>query len=100
MFTIIYGRREYAKKHLGQAVHPNASLDLENFYPAMMHKATRATETIARRNGRVADALKQQNEKQWFLEVQKVARKVCLNSYYIIFDEHGVLAFYEKVEKN
>ena len=99
MFTIIYGRREYAKKHLGHTGHPNASqLDLENFYPAMMHQATRATETIARRIGQVADALKQ-NKKQWFLEVQKVARKVCLNSYDVTFDENGVLAFYEKAEK-
>ena len=70
---IIYGRREYAKKHLGQTGHPSASqLDLANFYPAMMHQATRATETIVRRIGQVADALKQ-NKKQWFLEVQKVA---------------------------
>ena len=99
MFTIIYGRREYAKKHLGHTGHHNASqLDLENFYPAMMHQATRATETIARRIGQVADALKQ-NKKQWFLEVQKVARKVCLNSYDVTFDENGVLAFYEKAEK-
>ena len=99
MFTIIYGRREYAKKHLVHTGHPNASqLDLENFYPAMMHQATRATETIARRIGQVADALKQ-NKKQWFLEVQKVARKVCLNSYDVTFDENGVLAFYEKAEK-
>ena len=99
MFTIISGRREYAKKHIGQTGHPNASqLDLENFYPAMMHQATRATETIARRIGQVADALKQ-NKKQWFLEVQKVARKVCLNSYDVTFDENGVLAFYEKAEE-
>ena len=57
MFNIIYDRREYAKKHLGQTGHPNASQrDLENFYPAMMHQATRATETIARRIGQVADA--------------------------------------------
>ena len=99
MFTIIYGRREYAKKHLGQNGHPNASqLDLENFYPAMMHQATRATETIARRIGQVADALKQ-NRKQWFLEVQKVSRKVCLSSYDVTFDENGVLAFFEKAEE-
>ena len=64
MFHIIYGRREYAKKHLGQTGHPNASqLDLANFYPAMMHQATRATETIVRRIGQAADALKQ-NKKQ------------------------------------
>ena len=99
MFSIIYGRREYAKKHLGQIGHPNASqLDLENFYPAMMHQATRATETIARRIGQVADALKQ-NRKQWFLEVQKVARKVCLSSYDVTFDENGVLAFFETAEE-
>lgn len=99
MFHIIYGRREYAKKHLGQTGHPNASqLDLANFYPAMMHQATRATETIVRRIGQVADALKQ-NKKQWFLEVQKVARKVCLSSYDVTFDENGVLAFYEKAEE-
>ena len=99
---IIYGRREYAKKHLGQTGHPNASqLDLANFYPAMMHQATRATETIVRRIGQVADALKQQQKqkKQWFLEVQKVARKVCLSSYDVTFDENGVLAFYEKAEE-
>ena len=66
---IIYGRWEYAKKHLGQTGHPNVSqLDLANFYPAMMHQATRATETIVQRIGQVADALKQ-NKKQWFLEV-------------------------------
>lgn len=47
MFNILYRRREYAKKHLGHTGHPNASqLDLANFYPAMMHQATRATETI------------------------------------------------------
>jgi len=98
VFTIIYGRREYAKKHLGQTGHPNASqLDLENFYPAMMHQATRATETIAGRIGQVADAL-QQNRKRWFLEV-KFARKVCLNSYDVTFDENGVLVFFEKVEE-
>ena len=99
MFTIISGRREYAKKYIGQTGHPNASqLDLENFYSAMMHQATKATETITRRIGQVADALKQ-NKKQWFLEVQKVARKVCLNSYDVTFDENGVLAFYEKAEE-
>lgn len=99
MFTIIYGRREYAKKHLGHTGHANASqLDLENFYPAMMHQATRATETIVRRIGQVADALKQ-NKKPWFLEVQRVARKVCLNSYDVTFDENGVSAFYEKAEE-
>ena len=64
----------------------------------MMHQATRATETIVRRIGQVADALKQ-NKKQWFLEVQKVARKVCLKSYDVTFDENGVLAFYEKAEE-
>lgn len=42
----------------------------------MMHQATRATETIERRIGQVADSLKQ-NKKQWFLEVKKVAQKVC-----------------------
>ena len=63
----------------------------------MMHQATRATETIARRIGQVADALKQ-NKRQWFVEVQKVARKVCLNSFDVTFDENGVLAFYEKAE--
>ena len=99
MFYIIYDRREYAKKHLGQTGRPNASqLDLANFYPAMMHQATRATETIVQRIGQVADALKQ-NKKQWFLEVQKVARKVCLSSYDVTFDENGVLAFYEKAEE-
>lgn len=77
MFNILYRRREYAKKHLGHTGHPNASqLDLANFYPAMMHQATRATETIERRIGQVADSLKQ-NKKQWFLEVKKVAQKVC-----------------------
>ncbi|KAK2562757.1 hypothetical protein P5673_014476 [Acropora cervicornis] len=80
--------REYAKKHLGQTVHPNVShLDLENFYPAMMHQATRATETIARRIGQVADALKQ------------ITRKVCFTSYDVTFDERGVLAFYDKAEE-
>jgi len=65
MFTIIYGRREYAKKHLGQTGHPNASqLDLANFYPAMMHQATRATETVVRRIGQVADALRQNLKKK------------------------------------
>ena len=64
----------------------------------MMHQATRATETIVRGIGQVADALKQ-NKKQWFLEVQKVARKVCLGSYDVTFDENGVLAFYEKAEE-
>ena len=64
----------------------------------MMHQATRATETIARRIGQVADALKQ-NKRQWFVEVQKVARKVCLNSFDVTFDENGVLAFYEKAEE-
>lgn len=54
MLNILYGRREYAKKHLGHTGHPNASqLDLANFYPAMMHQATRATETIVRRIGQV-----------------------------------------------
>ena len=77
MFNILYRRREYAKKHLGHTGHPNASqLDLANFYPAMMHQATRATETIERRIDQVADSLKQ-NKKQWFLEVKKVAQKVC-----------------------
>ena len=65
MFTIIYGRREYAKKHLGQTGHPNASqLDLANFYPAMMHQATRATETVVWRIGQVADALRQNLKKK------------------------------------
>ena len=64
----------------------------------MMHQAKRATETIVRRIGQVADALKQ-NKKQWFLEVQKVARKVCLSGYDVTFDENGVLAFYEKAEE-
>jgi len=64
----------------------------------MMHQATRATETIVRRIGQVAHALKQ-SKKQWFLELQKVARKVCLSSYDVTFDENGVLAFYEKVEE-
>lgn len=60
MFNIIYGRREYAKKHLGQTGHPNASqLDLANLYPAIMHQATRGTETIVQRIGQVGDALKQ-----------------------------------------
>lgn len=99
MFTIINGRREYAKKHLGQTGHPNASeLDLANFYPAMTHQATRATETIVRRIGQVADALKQ-NKKQWFLQVHKVAGKVCLSSYDVTFDKNGVSAFYEKAEE-
>lgn len=98
MLNIIYGRREYAKKHLGQTGHPNASqLGLVNFYPAMMHQATRATETIVRRIGQVAEALKQ-NKKEWFIEVQKFAQKVCLSSYEVTFDENGVLAFYEKAE--
>lgn len=34
-------------------------LNLANFYPAMMHQATRATETVVQRIGQVADALKQ-----------------------------------------
>lgn len=38
-------------------------------------------------------------KKKWFLEVQKVARKVFLNSCNVTFDENGVLAFYEKAEK-
>ena len=98
-FYIIHGGREYAKKQLGQTGHPNASqLDLANFYPAMMHQAARATKTFVRRIGQVADALKQ-NKKQWFLKVQKVARKVCLSSYGVTFDENGVLAFYEKAEE-
>ena len=70
-------------------------LDQENVYPAMMHQATRATETIARRIGQVADALKQ-SKKQWFSELQKVAWKVCFTSYDVTFDERGVLVFYEK----
>lgn len=77
MFTIIYGRREYAKKHLGQTGHPNASqLDLANFYPAMMHQATRATETIVRRIGQVADALRQ-NKKMVFRSTES-----CLKSLF------------------
>lgn len=64
----------------------------------MMHQATRGTETIVRRIGQVADAL-EQNKKQWFLEVEKVAQKVCLSSYDVTFDENGVLAFYEKAEE-
>ena len=64
----------------------------------MMHLATRATETIARIIGQVADALKQ-SKKQWFSELQKVARKVCFTSYDVTFDERGVLAFYEKPEE-
>ena len=40
-------------------------LNLANLYPAMMHQATRATETFVQRIGQVADALKQ-NKKQWF----------------------------------
>ena len=64
MFNIIYGRREYAKKHLGQTGHPNASqLDLGNFYQAI-----RATETIVRRIGQVADALKQNKKYRKLLE--------------------------------
>jgi len=63
-----------------------------------MHQATRATETIERRIGQVPDAL-EQNTKQWFLEVQKVTRKVFLCSYDATFDENGVLAFYEKAEE-
>ena len=46
-FYIIHGGREYTKKQL----------DLANFYPAMMHQAARATKTIVRRIGQVADAL-------------------------------------------
>ena len=46
----------------------------------------------------MADALKQ-NKKQWFLEVQKVAGKVCLSSYDVTFDENGILALYEKAEE-
>lgn len=99
ILPLFSGRREYAKKHLGQTGYPNVShLDLENFYPAMMHIATRATETIARRIGQVADALKK-SKKQWFSELQKVARKVCFTSYDVTFDERGVLAFYEKAEE-
>ena len=64
----------------------------------MMHQATRGTETIVRRIGQVADAL-EQNKKQWFLEGEKVAQKVCLSSYDVTFDENGVLAFYEKAEE-
>jgi len=73
-----------ARKHLGKTGHPNAfQHDLANFYPVMMHQATRATETIVWRIAQVADALTQ-NKKQWFLEVQKVARKVCLSSYDVV----------------
>lgn len=64
----------------------------------MMQQATRPTETIERRIGQVADSLKQ-NKKQWFLEVKKVAQKVCWSSYDVTFDENGVLAFYEKAEE-
>ena len=64
----------------------------------MLHQASRATETIARRIGQVADAL-QLSKKQWFLQLQKVARKVCLESYDVTFDESGVLAFYERAEE-
>lgn len=99
MFNILYRRREYAKKHLGHTGHPNASqLDLANFYPAMMHQAPRATETIVRKIGQVANALKQ-NKKQWFLGVQKFVGEVCLSSYDATFDENGVLAFYEEAEE-
>ena len=99
ILSLFSGRQEYAKKHLGQTGYPRDShLDLENFYPAMMHLATRATETIARRIGQVADALKQ-SKKQLFSELQKVARKVCFTSYDVTFDERGVLAFYEKPEE-
>ena len=98
ILSLFSGRREYANKYLGQTGYPKVShLDLENFYPAMMHQAARATETIARRIGQVADALKQ-SKKQWFSELQKVARKVCFTSYDVTFDESGVLAFYEKAE--
>lgn len=100
IITIIFNRREYAKKHLGQTGHHNASkLNLEDFYPAMMHQATRATETIARRIGQVSDELGLKNKHKWFLQLQKVARKVCLKTYDVTFDESGVLAFYEKAEE-
>ena len=55
----------------------------------MMQQAARPT---------VADALKQ-SKKQWFSELQKVARKVCFTSYDVTVDESGVLAFYEKAEE-
>jgi len=42
---------------------------------------------------------KRNKKKQWFLQLQKVAPKVCLNSYDVTFDENGVLAFYEKAEE-
>lgn len=64
----------------------------------MMHQAPRATETISQRIGQVADALKQ-SKKQWFSELQKVARKLCFTSYDVTFEESGVLAFYEKAEE-
>lgn len=99
MFTIIYGRREYAKKHLNHTGHAKASqLDMENFNRAMMHQATRATETVVQRIGQVGDVLKQ-NKKQWFLEAQRVASKVCSKSCDVTFDEDGVLVFYEKAEE-
>lgn len=34
-----------------------------------------------------------------FQKYKKVARKVCLSSYDVAFDENGVLAFYEKAEE-
>ena len=77
MFHVIYGRREYAKKHLGQTGHPNASqLDLANFYPAMMHQATRATETIVRRIGQVADALKQNKKTMVFRSTESCSKSL------------------------
>lgn len=90
----INNRREFAKLHYGYKGRKNATeIDLKDFYPGTMHKCLRATETIARRIGVIAESIGAKNK--WFKEVQKVARKVT-ETWDVKFDQVGVLAFYKQ----
>lgn len=88
-------RREFATENFGYTGNRNTTgIEFVDFYPGTMHKCMRATETIVRRIGVVAQhyGLK----KEGFTEIKKVARKVSTDKWDIKFDEHGLLAFYSE----
>ncbi|KXJ17263.1 hypothetical protein AC249_AIPGENE8707 [Exaiptasia diaphana] len=87
-------QREFAKSHLGYTGRKNATgIDLVNFYPGTMHKTLRATETIVRRIGVIAEQLNL--KEKWFKEIKRVARKVT-ETWDVKFDQVGAIAFYKQ----
>lgn len=59
-----------------------------------MHKCLRATETIVRRIGVIAESM--EAKEKWFAEVKKVARNKVTDSWDVKFDQVGVMAFYKQ----